>query len=364
MNKKIIIGIVVVLVAGIFYFILSGGSSDTTGLVVDESLFDIDSFMGDGVGYENLTNVSREQAFNILVESEQIIESMIESELPFVFMNDTLLKARRVFEQAEYAAILREEVNASTTEKSEAQKALRLLDWEEITYDGVIVYTNQIKERRDRIFTLYDSLIATKISLMRESGLDTPITGMVSLTEGVNESTGEQVFISDSVLEFDEEAKELFDESSKAFYEDREDAGDLLIELRKYLESKRLESATSNVLKNNLANFVKRNWWGILIFLIMSGAVAYVVYGNAVSRGLREKIEKMKLERRAILQLIKKLQQERFNENKISEFVYKIRMKKYRNELDVIKAKLPILESKYKTNGKNKGRETVKEIKK
>ena len=184
---------------------------------------------------------------------------------------------------------------------------------------------------------------------------------MVSLAEGVDKSTGEQVFISDSVVEFDEVAKELFDEASEAFYEDREDAEELLIELREYLEAKRLESATSKVLQKNLVNFVKRNWWGILIFLLISGAVAYMVYKNTVSRKLKEKIGKMKLEKKAILQLMKKLQQERFKENKIPDLVYEIKMKNYKERLSAIKAKLPVLESKLQVDEKNNKNKLLKE---
>jgi hypothetical protein len=341
---KVIIAIfVIVLVIGIFYFVLRGG--DTTGLVVEENLFTLDSVMEEGIKYENPTNITREEALDHLAESEQIIEEMIERGLPFIFMNDTLLEARKIFKQAEYAEILRGEIGVSETKRLEAKKALRLLNWKKITYDAVIVYTNQIKERRDRTFILYDSLIATKISLMPEGSLDTSITGMVSLIEEVNESTGEKVFILDSDVELDEETKELFDEAVKAFYDGREDAEDLLIQLRQHIEAKNLESATANALKNNL----KRNWVGVLIFLVTLGLIVYVFYKNVSHRKLGQKIEKMKLEKRAIFELIKKLQQERFKENKISDFVYKIKMKKYKNRSAVINSILPVLESNYKS---------------
>jgi len=52
-----------------------------------------------------------------------------------------------------------------------------------------------------------------------------------------------------------------------------------------------------------------------------------VIYKNVASRGLKEKIKKMKIERKAVFGLIKKTQQERFKDNKISELIYKIRMK-------------------------------------
>ena len=103
------------------------------------------------------------------------------------------------------------------------------------------------------------------------------------------------------------------------------------------------------------------NWWGILIFLLISGAVAYMVYKNTVSRKLKEKIGKMKLEKKAILQLMKKLQQERFKENKIPDLVYEIKMKNYKERLSAIKAKLPVLESKLQVDEKNNKNKLLKE---
>lgn len=344
-SKILFVISVMILIVGIYFFI-SSGDVGTTGFVVDGDLLGVEVLMGEGVEYENLVNVTRDQALNSLTEGEQIVERMTEESLPFVFMKDKLLEAERVFQQAEYADILRGNVVASVDEKLEAEDALRLVNWEDVTYDNVIVYINQIKERRDEIFVIYDSLIATKISLMVKGGLNVPITGMVSLAEGVNESTGEEVFISDSIEGVDIETKELFDEASDAFYDDREDAGDLLLELREHLEAERLESATANVLKNNLVNFVKNNWVIILMFLVVLGSIVYVIYKNIFYRNLGENIKKMKLERRVVLQLIKKVQRERFKENKISELVYKIRMKKYKNQLMIIKRRLPVLEAR------------------
>jgi hypothetical protein len=344
-TRKLIMIIVILLVlaGGIYYFISKNREAKFTGLAVEDS-FDISILIGDGQ-YEILTNVTKEEAMKNLRESERILEEIIENNLPFIFMNDTLLEAKRVFAQAEYAEILREEVDSSIAEKIEAKKALQLLDWEDIIYDDVIIYTNQIKQRRDKLFAIYDSLLSAKISLVKSEDLKISITGEVVLTEGVNESTGENIFLPDS-LRYDGETKELFNEASIAFYEDREDAGDSLIELRQHLEAQRLEAARSNTLKNTLSGFVQRNWYFILLFGMILGVVMFLTYKNINSRVLKNDIQKMKSKRSAILRLIKKLQQERFKENKIPEVVYDVRLKKYKEKLSEIKEKLPVLESR------------------
>lgn len=61
---------------------------------------------------------------------------------------------------------------------------------------------------------------------------------------------------------------------------------------------------------------------------------------------MKRKIKKMKIERRVLVDLMKKTQIERFKENKISELVYNIRMKKYKEKLQNIKQELPVLEKR------------------
>ena len=137
----------------------------------------------------SLVNATEEQALDSLLESEKIIDKMIENDFPIGFMEDTLLTAEKVFEQAQYAEILGGEVNASEADKLEARNKLQLIDWEEINYDDVIFYTDRIKEREDRIFTLYDSLIAAKITLLQDEGLEKSITGSVVLLESTGETS-------------------------------------------------------------------------------------------------------------------------------------------------------------------------------
>lgn len=69
---------------------------------------------------------------------------------------------------------------------------------------------------------------------------------------------------------------------------------------------------------------------------------------------MKNKIKKMKAEQKVLLSLMKKAQTERFKQNKISELVYNIRMKKYREKLDHIKEELPVLETRVRKEVKKK----------
>ena len=56
----------------------------------------------------------------------------------------------------------------------------------------------------------------------------------------------------------------------------------------------------------------------------------------------------MKTEEQVLNDLMKKTQEERFKENRISGLVYNIRMKKYEERLQEIKEELPVLEERLK----------------
>jgi len=338
--------IVVLFFVGVSYFGDEGREVGITQFAILEDLvFSVDE------KYEDLTNVSRELALEELEEGRRIVDEMVERGLPFVLMNDTLLAAGRLFEQAEYANILRGDINATAENISEAKEALRLLDWKEIDYDDVVVYINSIRERRDRTFGIYDSLINAKVSLSMDKDLKKTITGNVVLNEGVDELTGEDVFLSGEGM--DERTKELFNDASVAFYDDRDEAVDLLMELGDHIEAERIEFVRAGTFKSGLVDFIKENWRFVLFFLLILGVMGIVFYAGFNRRMLSDKINKMELEEKTLLTLMKKVQSDRFKSNKISELIYNIRMKKYEERLTDIKTRLPVLKSKL--NGASEG---------
>ena len=338
--------IVVLFFVGVSYFGDEGREVGITQFAILEDLvFSVEE------KYEDLTNVSRELALEELEEGRRIVDEMVERELPFVLMNDTLLAAGRLFEQAEYANILRGDINATAENISEAKEALRLLDWEEIDYDDVVVYINSIRERRDRTFGIYDSLINAKVSLSMDKDLKKTITGNVVLNEGVDELTGEDVFLSGEGM--DERTKELFNDASVAFYDDRDEAVDLLMELGDHIEAERIEFVRAGTFKSGLVDFIKENWRFVLFFLLILGVMGIVFYAGFNRRMLSDKINKMELEEKTLLTLMKKVQSDRFKSDKISELIYNIRMKKYEERLTDIKTRLPVLKSKL--NGASEG---------
>ncbi len=69
-------------------------------------------------------------------------------------------------------------------------------------------------------------------------------------------------------------------------------------------------------------NFFQRYWIYIIIVLITLGVVGYFAYKKFERRLLINKIRKMKTEEQVLNDLMKKAQEERFRDNKISGLVY------------------------------------------
>jgi len=74
----------------------------------------------------------------------------------------------------------------------------------------------------------------------------------------------------------------------------------------------------------------------------------YFIYKRFEKKILKNKIRKMKTEEKVLNDLMKKTQEERFKEKKISASVYKIRMDKYQKRQQEIKEELPVLEERLK----------------
>jgi hypothetical protein len=270
--------------------------------------------------FANETNfsVAKEDAFLVIEESEAIIKKLESDNFPVIFMNDTLLEAKNEFERAKYADILRNS-SSSPQDIAEARVVLKLVNWKDINYSNVLVYTNKIKERRAELFLIFDLLIAEENKILDAENA------------GINVS----------------DVRYLFNEANKSFYEERYgDAKTFLDEAENSLELEKEKMATGNLLKAGARNFIQRYWHLILLFLILFGAGILYLYKKFTLNLLKKKIKKLNIEMEVILDLMKKSQIERFESKIIPEIVYNIRMEKFKKRMSEIKEILPVLASK------------------
>ncbi|MEK7106444.1 MAG: hypothetical protein AAB895_03770, partial [Patescibacteria group bacterium] len=258
-------------------------------------------FTGFAVSAGSSDGILKETALNAITESEGIIADMIKNNFSITYMNDTLIEAKRVFEQARYAEILRSST-AKETEKKEAESALKLIDWKGITYASVLNYTERIMEREKEAFVVFDSInLAEKdIENYERSGISA------------------------------KEERGMLKEAKMAFYEDRyEDAKGLLNNVKQSLEKKSAEATTLKALNTAALSFFQRYGIYVLAVLVVLLIIGFISYKRIGKVLLARKINRLKAEEEAVIELIKRTQTERYTKGKMPERIYRTRMIKY-----------------------------------
>jgi len=298
--------ICIALVFGISF--LAFKSPGLTGFAVYDGSFE------DEVG--EVVEISEEDVLRAIGEAEEIIREMSGRGFSIIYVNDSLVQANRVLEQIRYASILNREVNASAEEKVEARDALRLINWEDLSYGDVLIYIEEIRARRDKAYDIADKIY------LRE-----------------NE-------IKDSEFEVSN-ASYFLELGRVAFREDRYGDAEEYLELsRVELEKERAANARAGTIQNATIYFFQKYWYVVLIALIALFLIGYYVYRKTKVRMLRAKIKRMKMEKKTLISLMKRTQIERYKKNIISGLVYNIRIKKFQERLGRIKEELPVLEGR------------------
>jgi hypothetical protein len=317
-RKKMRDEIMIVIVSGLialgiaFAIFNAGGFSSITGLAIQN----------DSLEENASVDYTEQDAFDAIKDSEFVISEMKEAGFSTAFVDDLLIEANRIMEQARSAEILRDD-DASYQLKKKAGEKLRLVDWKDIDYGSVIEVADEIKERQRRALVIYDSIRGGEISL----------EDYVERAGNVGLSPSGEV--------------ELLGEVEEAFENERyEEAEKLLEEFSSALETKSSEVSNLGLLRRGAQNFVGRYKYLILIALLFAGAGGFFSYKGITKKVLKRKIVKLNVENKALIELIKRAQIDRFKLNKISGLVYKIRIKKYRERIGEIKEQLPVLEAR------------------
>jgi hypothetical protein len=318
MDKSLIIlmlGIVFIAMGLFVGSYLKENSSAITGFATLENQTDYSSI-----------NFTKKDALLGIDESEKIIINMKDNNFSIIFMNDTLNQAKKIMEQIKYAETLKDK-SASRQILREAENALKFVDLKTLNYNEVIVYTDRIKSREEQAFNIYDSILIAKNKIENYKTNNADVS----------------------------EAEIIFEQAKKAFYEDRyEDAQKLVQDAVNSFESKQFETSTLNSMTIGAKNFLQRYWLYGFVFSAIFFIVGFFSYGKIRIISLKNKIKKMNANKQVLMELMKRTQEERFKENKISGLVYNIRMKKYQEKMQDIKEELPVLEKNLAILMKNK----------
>jgi hypothetical protein len=308
------ISLSIFIVLAFSFFIYNSSSDSMTGFIIEDYVSN--NFAN--ASFNQSSSITLDDALLALASSEKIILHMQNENFSIVFVNDTLIQAKKVLEQAIYAEILRNS-SYSQENKTMAKNALKLVDWQNVTFNRVLIYTDLIVQRQKQAYSIQDSITLLEKKAKQYSSQD------INISAGLA----------------------LFDQAKQSFMEDRYDeAQNLILQADKSFEDSRAKAATFNTLIYGTKNFFQKYWPYVLMFLIFISAAVYFTYGRIMARIILKRIEKMKLEFKTITELMKQSQRDRFQSNKISGLVYNIRMAKYKSRQEEIKELLPILQEK------------------
>ena len=323
-NELTLISLSILVVLAIsFVFSYSGG---LTGFAVLDEQTPSEELIDYG-------NVTREDALVVINESEKLVQDMKDRGFSGEFVGDAMIETRRVFEQAEFAEILRNNsIPNNDFKKIQARKELKLVNWAKLDYSSVMIAAKDVKKRYDDALRLTD-LIEIQADQVK-GALEDPSLSTASLFPRLADLNATSVL-------------EILDEMRTAINDGRyEEAEQLLDEAKLEYETQKLELTTLASLKRSSRNVFQRYWYLIIIFLGVMGFGGFYVYNKMQLKKLKKDIRKMKFEKESLIDLMKKNQINRFQEDNISELVYNIRAKKYQERINKISQSLPVLESR------------------
>jgi hypothetical protein len=107
---------------------------------------------------EENDSFTREDALQSLNESREIINEMERAGFSGRLVDDLLIEGEKVFQQVEYAEVLRMGSDATNRDRAVAANALEFVDWRFIDYSDILVYTDEIAETRELAFLVQDLL--------------------------------------------------------------------------------------------------------------------------------------------------------------------------------------------------------------
>lgn len=164
--------------------------------------------------------------------------------------------------------------------------------------------------------------------------------------------------------------EEKFKLAKQEFYDERYEQSQKLIDesyndMSHIIAGENVLLALYDAATKTIGNFIDQNK-----YYIVSGTIAITVilyfFRNYLKRyWLKRRLNKIKLEKDVLKQLIQKTQKEYFDNKNIPETVFHIRMNKFADLIRDIDRQVPIIEEElYKTNEKIKGHKLKEEIKK
>ncbi len=123
------------------------------------------------------------------------------------------------------------------------------------------------------------------------------------------------------------------------------DANEMLQHANEMLDQASEDHSRTKLVDLLTKNFFARNWWKILIVLILLAIVIPPSFTILNKKRVQHKIAKLKLESKKINEMKKELQKEVFIKKTISTKTYEERVAKFEESVTELKQTIPVLEA-------------------
>jgi len=258
--------------------------------------------------------ITEQEAINALDNARQDIIEMHALNIPVISVNDSLHEAEQAFERAQFADLIKN--NATGELAKTAKKALEGLEYSGFSYEDVIYYTEEISYKKEQSTRIIDSfkIIEQKILDYKNQNIDT--------------SDAEELLLV-AKIEFD---KERFNEVDEKIQN-----------IHSLLEEKKAEQTKFNVLVKSSKSFIQKNWKELIILLVIILVITGIALKKYKKKILKNKLKRLYAEEKALMKLIKKTQKDRFHKEKLSRYIYHIRIEKYTKRLNEVRENIPVI---------------------
>ena len=272
-------------------------------------------------------NITQQMALDAILQAEEDMQEMQEAGFGIVWVNDTLIEARRHFEGENYTALLQDIRRITDQERRRKAQAL-LIEAQKrvgvpIDYEKVLEKTQAISQRKEKAYEIRDGIRASELRIKEFE------EGALNLTP----------------------ALEILNKAEIEFQEERyNDAIELLDGIEPKIEEIRTENTLLNTIyragKETTLYFIKEHYIAIVITLSLAIIIFLLSYNRIMVRILNEKVRDMKLEEEILTDLLKKTQSERYSKRIITKQTYEIKKAKYREKIAEIKEQLPVVQAR------------------
>jgi hypothetical protein len=269
--------------------------------------------------------VTREDALRMIDESRVYMSELSELGYNVSYFQDILEEETKLFERADLADLVR--MNKTASLSGTTVRALKVLDYGSFGYSDVAEQYQRLKSRYDLSYEISDSIFALERRISDHSDY--------AATSGSSDS---------------------LDAAKSAFGEERyEDAASYVQEGNARLDEGIAGASNLRLLAARSRDFVDENKYYMLAALFVLVVFMLLLWSLLARRKLLVEIGKLKAEQKAIKSLMKGIQVQRFQKNLMSKSSYDIRLRKYRERLNEIDRRIPVLESKLTRSGRRRG---------